>query len=771
MNQKLFLLILTFGLAGYAYQLDGAPNGQKAAVDWFASVKAAVPGKPFEVAIRIRMDEGWHIYWQNPGESGLPPKVNWNLPNGFTADELRFPVPKRYVAAGNIVSNVLEDEATLLATVTPSPSISGEKVRLAAEVIYYICKDVCIRETAKLELELPIQRDGEPEVTNPDVFSMARKSLPAPSSKHLTIKPSIHGTDFAPRKSFELLLTVDIAPGFHIQSHKPLQSTLIKADLFLERVPGVTFKDAQFPEGQLRQMKVLGQVSEYSGRIQIRVPAQVDDEPLKSRPKFGGVFTFQACDDKGNCLPPDALSFSLAVDDKVGMLPVGGGGDSSPVAATTTTAEDPGGLEGYFSRMGLLGQLLACFLYGVFINATPCVLPLLSVKVLGFVQQAHESRRRTALLGLSFGAGVILFFVLLGLLASAGANVLQFPVAVIALGAVVLAMALAMLGVYTLQMPTAAASLEARIVHEGLASSFGKGALAPVLGFACTGPLLAGAFGWATQQPPTTAVLAFLAAGLGMAAPYMLLGANPRWLGFLPRPGKWMITFERIMGFLLLAMVVWLINPLVTLIGAGGLQWTLVFFVAVGMACWIWGRIDFSMSSGKRIQLRTAAVGLVALTAFLVYGWVYPLAAAVDRQRELLMAEAGLAAPAEDTIAWRRWSPEDVRKEVESGSIVFVDFTASYCTVCKVNKKLAINTPEFKSKMDELNAVAFQGDFSFPDLSIADELKKHNRPGVPLNLIYPAGKPDEPIVLPPNLSKQLLTDKLAEASRATGSTN
>ena len=188
------------------------------------------------------------------------------------------------------------------------------------------------------------------------------------------------------------------------------------------------------------------------------------------------------------------------------------------------------------------------------------------------------------MLGLSFGAGVLVFFVLLGLLASAGKNILQFPVAIITLGGVVMSLALSMLGVFTLQVPTTATTLEAKIQKEGMISSFGKGALAPVLGFACTGPFLAGAFGWATQQPAHIAILAFLFSGLGMASPYVLLGANTNWFSFLPKPGNWMITFERIMGFLLLGMVLWLVNPLVAQIGAEGLQWTLGFFVALAMA-------------------------------------------------------------------------------------------------------------------------------------------------------------------------------------------
>ncbi len=773
MKTPLFWLFTILALTGDS-PATGAEKSPRATVDWFASVEAAVPGKPFDLAIRFRMGEGWHIYWQNPGDAGLPPKVTWNLPPGFTVGELQFPVPKRHAAPGNIVTNILEDEAVLLATVTPPDSAEPGRVTLTADVVYFVCQDVCVRETTKLQMELPVRPKGtEPAPANEEVFVAARRALPGKTSKYVSIKPVVSTSEFTPGKSFDFVLTVDVAPGFHIQSHEPLQASLVKADLFLDRIPGLSLQEPVFPPGQRRPVKVLGQISEYAGQIAIRVPGKVDDEAPATPPRFGGVFTFQACNEQGNCFPPDALAFLLPPGEKAGGQQTGSVTDIQPSAPAATTAEEvgEGGLDTFLRRLGLFGQLLACFIYGLFINATPCVLPLLSVKVLGFVQQAHESRRKTAMLGLAFGAGVVLFFVVLGLLATAGTNVLQYPAANIALGSVVLAMALAMLGVFTLQMPTAAATLEAKINQEGIASSFGKGALAPVLGFACTGPLLAGAFGWATQQPKHIAILAFLAAGLGMASPYMLLGANPRWLSFLPRPGKWMITFERIMGFLLLAMVVWLVNPLVTQIGAAGLQWTLIFFVAVGMACWVWGRVELTMPAAQRFRLRGAAAAIVVLGGLLIYGWVYPLSAAVTRQQVALAGNAEESHEGENGIAWRRWSPEAVRQEVEAGAIVFVDFTAAYCTICKVNKKIAINTPEFRQKLEELKAVTFQGDFSLPDKRIDAELKKHNRPGVPLNLIYPAGKPDEPILLPTQLTKQLLLDKLDEAARTTRATN
>jgi thiol:disulfide interchange protein DsbD len=403
----------------------------------------------------------------------------------------------------------------------------------------------------------------------------------------------------------------------------------------------------------------------------------------------------------------------------------------------------------------------------------------------------------------------MLFFVILGFIAAGGENILQYPAAVIGLGAVVMALALSMLGVYTLQVPTAASQLEASIQKEGLLSSFGKGALAPVLGFACTGPLLAAAFGWAVQQPSHIAVLAFLCAGFGMALPYMLLGANPHWLSFLPRPGQWMVSFERVMGFLLLGMVIWLLHPLITQLGVEGLEWTLAFLVAVAFACWVIGQVDFSMSTAARWTYRGGALAMVLVAGGLIFEIVYPLQEAHERARasgadhtlvngldplcpipwQLWDPKTAMEAVCDDDpehldyaaalhdvcranfnavwtggIPWQAWSPELVQRAVTAGRPVFVDFTAAYCTVCKANKRIAINTDEVRQKMMTLGVVPYRGDFTNGDDRIADILRTYDRAGVPLNLIYPANRPDQPIVLTPNLTKAYLLAKLDEAA-------
>lgn len=754
------LLCLTSTLSAQLGQSKGKP---KANLDLVSSVEKVVPGKAFDIGIRFKLDKGWHIYWQNSGDSGLPPRIKWTLPDGFSAGEIQFPVPEvhvdRFDETTALTTNIIVGDPVLLVRIDVPETVAADKVALKADVQYLICEKNCLRETAELSLELPVAASGsELEPANQAIIEKARARLPDSESKYVLLTPRLTADKLAAGTTLELVVQVDMRDGYAIPSNEPGNSRIRGTHLFVEQTNGLVFEQPIFPEATVRHDKERGKVSEFSDPVVIRVPVEVADDVPPGPVRVGGLLSYQPCKKDGACLPPQAVTFTVTVGAPT-VTKIGGADATvppinAPVASSTDV--EAGGIE----RFGLPMLLLFCFLYGLFINATPCVLPLLSIKVLGFVHQAHESRSRTLALGLAFGAGVMIFFVVLGFLASRGNNVLQYPVVVIALGTVVMALALSMLGVFTLQAPAAASNLEARIQREGPIASFGKGALAPVLGFACTGPLLAGAFGWATRQPPHIAVFAFLAAGLGMASPYMLLGANPKWLSFLPKPGNWMITFERIMGFLLLGMVIWLLNPLVAQIGATGFQWTLVFLVIVAMACWLLGKVDFSMAAALRWRYRGAATAMIAVGALLVYGWIYPLDEATERQRELRTARYADHTDWSTGVPWRAWSQDAVEETVAAGRPVFVDVTAAWCTVCKVNKKMAIEVEETRARMEALGVVPFQADFTTPDEAIADALHRYGRAGPPLNLIYLPGQPDTPIVLEPNLTRTYLISML-----------
>jgi len=772
----------------------GSAAEAKGRVELLAARSGVVPGEPLDVALAFELAEGWHIYWKNPGDSGGPPTVAWKLPDGFAAGPLGFPGPKRQVddvGGIRLSTNILEGSPILTARVSTPARLEVSEVTLEAEVAWLICRDLCVREKATVSLTLPVVREAEP--ANEPVFARAARSHPKPGGKgtYVTASAEVRPPVVNVGAPADLLVRLRMDEAVHIQSNRPKVAGLIATDVFVDAPDRVKVGDAAYPDPLERQDKVLGTLSEFAGDVTVRIPITIQNDFAGDEVKLAGVVLYQACNSRTTqCFPPEYVAWEArARVEGAGAAPAEADAAAEPLdardepavaaelpasaeaAAPESTAYEGGGsVERLLGRFGVVGLLVGCLLYGLGLNATPCVFPLLSIKVIGFVQQAHESRGRALLRAGAFAAGVLLFFVILGFLAAQGVNLLQNPVAVIALGAAVVVLALSLFGVYTLQAPSAAAKIEGSIRQEGMAASFGKGALAPVLGFACTGPFMAGMFGWAARQEAWLAFLAFLFAGVGMASPYVLLGANPKWMRFLPRPGNWMITFERLMGFLLLAMVLWLIYPLVHQIGATGLLWTLAFYVALSLACWVLGRVNWSMSDARRWGYRLTAACIAALAAAIIYGWAHPIDDARAEQRAiraeidaLRSGGGGGAAVTDDRITWRPWSPEAVEQTVRSGKTVFVDFTAAYCTTCKQNKMLAIDTPKSRKKMLELGAVPFQGDYTDGDPRIRDILARYNRLGVPLNLVYPAGKPEAPIELPVALTEDLVIKKLEEA--------
>ncbi|MCH7993974.1 MAG: hypothetical protein IIB57_05965, partial [Planctomycetes bacterium] len=211
--------LIGFGLiAGDAHAQFGKKRGKsrpKAVVSLISSVEAVVPGQPFEVGLRFKLSPGWHIYWQNSGDSGIPTRVEWKLPNGFSAGDLRFPVPSRSVAAGNIVTNVLDGEPVFLVTITPPSTIQDDRIELAAHVTHLACKTLCVREVNDVTLQIPVGPVGAAgKSANVDLFSKARQALPTKTSPRITIRPSTSVAKLVPGQNFDLNVRIDVESGF-----------------------------------------------------------------------------------------------------------------------------------------------------------------------------------------------------------------------------------------------------------------------------------------------------------------------------------------------------------------------------------------------------------------------------------------------------------------------------------------------------------------------------------------------------------------------------
>lgn len=275
-------------------------------------------------------------------------------------------------------------------------------------------------------------------------------------------------------------------------------------------------------------------------------------------------------------------------------------------------------------RRNLLLVLLGGFLGGLILNVMPCVLPVISIKILSFVQQSGEDPKRVFRLGLAFCAGIMVWFWAFAALSATGDLPWQYPQVVIALGAVLFVFSLNLFGVFELVLPGAAVGqLGALAGREGYSGAFLKGLLATLLGTACTAPFLAGAMAYALTQPAWIVFLVFSAAGVGMGFPYLLLSAKPAWLKFIPKPGPWMVRFKQAAGFVLLGTVVWLLWVLADQLDGKGVVWTVAFFGFLGLGAWMLGMIRPTWQTSGRATMWTASVAVAVLGFFFCYFWMY----------------------------------------------------------------------------------------------------------------------------------------------------
>jgi thiol:disulfide interchange protein len=416
---------------------------------------------------------------------------------------------------------------------------------------------------------------------------------------------------------------------------------------------------------------------------------------------------------------------------------------------------------------GLLKLLLFGFIGGFILNLMPCVLPVISLKIFGFIQHAGDSRKRIFGNGLAFTAGIFAWFLGLALLMialkSAGREItwaFQFtnPYFVVAMSAVVLVFALNLFGVFEITLPAGATTgLLGWSAREGYAGSFFQGVFATVLATPCTAPYLGTALGFAFAQSAAIILLMFLAIAAGMSAPYLLLSAQPAWLRFVPRPGPWMVRVKQFMGFLLLATLLFLLWVLGVARGVDATIWVSAFLLALSVGCWMLG--SFSTPTASRTQRSLVLVLILLLvlgSGFYFIGQKF--------------AATKTAASSLTNGDWIPFTPERLQSELAAGRSVFLDFTAAWCITCKFNEAAVLESAAVRSAFERYGIVKMKADWTNADPVITKTLKQFGRVGVPLYVLYPATAPNQPVVLPELLTQALVLDHLQSAATKVAAT-
>jgi thiol:disulfide interchange protein DsbD len=398
----------------------------------------------------------------------------------------------------------------------------------------------------------------------------------------------------------------------------------------------------------------------------------------------------------------------------------------------------------------LATMLLLAFVGGLILNIMPCVLPIIALKILGFVKQSAEMPGRVRNLGIVYGLGVMASFLILAGLAigvqHAGGianwgDAFRHPGFQVALTVLMTLIALNLFGVFEITLSSRAVGAASDLAsRQGASGAFFNGVLATVLATPCTAPFLGAALAFAFTQSAAVTLVVFAAAGAGFAFPFVVLCAEPRWLKLLPKPGAWMEKFKVAMGFPMLATAVWLMW--LSANGADEVLWLGLFLVILALAAWIWG--EFVQRGARR-------KGLAAVICF-----------------ALIAADIGLlleTKPSNEAIVWKAWSPQAVEEAQRAGHPVLVDFTAKSCLTCQVNKWSSLEIARTRARLRQVGAVALEADFTRGDPAIESELRQFNRAGVPLVLVYSKDPSKPPQTLPVILSPAIVLGALDQAAQ------
>jgi thiol:disulfide interchange protein len=702
-------------------------------VQLLLSADTAKPGDTIWAGVDMKMEPGWHTYWKNPGEAGMATKIQWQLPPGITAGEIQWPLPEKLPPA-EVTTYGYNNEVMLLVPLKLASDLKPCPLDLKAKVSWLECKEECVPGSANVEANLNIHNESKPSVdataieqwkgkvplTNTDGFSVkAWWEKPAEGDTRPLI---IGGHNMISRTEWLPIEKWDFFPydseQFEVQAATG-DVHLSGWDFFLRRV-----------------------VKKFSGDW----PKEISGVVVMEGDKWQTGFEVK--------LPiadqaPAGETISASPESSASVAPASSNSSETPAAGSAA----------------LPLMLLYAFIGGLILNIMPCVLPVIALKILGFINHAQHEPRGVRTLGLIYAAGVLVsFLVLAGVVIgvkAAGRHAgwgMQFgsPVFIVCLTTLITLVALNLFGVFEVTLGGQTLSAAGQLASkQGAPGAFFNGLLATALATPCTAPFLAPALGFAFARSPTLIVLIFLFVGLGLAAPYIVLSWNPMWLKFLPKPGAWMEKFKMAMGFPMLLTAVWLFNLAADDYGKNVL-WLGIFLVLLAFAAWIFGEFVQRGRSGK-------GIALVIVLLLLIGGYAFALENQLHWREPVVVADSTSAT--RGGIDWQSWSPDAVGKAQSEGHPVLVDFTADWCLTCQVNKKLAIEIPSVRQKLKEINAVALIGDYThFPD-NITEELNRYSRAGVPLVLVYPKDVGAQPIVLPEVLTPDIVLDALNQAAK------
>jgi thiol:disulfide interchange protein len=650
-------------------------------VEFIQPHQSIIPGEAFWIGLHMKMDPGWHVYWRNPGDSGLPPKIKWEWTEGFSGGDIQWPYPER-INAGDLTAYGYANEVIFPIEVMPPSQLTETQVTLKARVDWLACEGPCIPGKGDFLIVLPV---GEKQSTDPagqKLIEKAIQNLPQPFPD-ITLKAWQSADNFqihfiSPRQETiesiqffpfdENLIVHSAQQQWSMNSDKKVTLSLVKnkrnGNVLVSRIDGV--------------IEIKFQNLENVQAFQISVPVQED------------------------------LPFSEKSSE---------------------------------SLMVILLMFFFSFLGGLILNLMPCVFPVLSIKVLAFIQHAHN-RRSLYLSALGYSLGVVAAFaslaVVLIILKESGQYFgwgfqFQSPYFVTGIALLLFLIALNLFGLFEWHLP-----LSGTFKNEGgWSESFMTGILAVIVATPCTAPFMGTALSFALTQSPLVNILIFVFLGIGLAFPFVLLCFFPSLIRILPKPGKWMDDFKKCLSFPMLATVIWL---LWVLAGQKG-SWAIIA-VLIGMLCIGFGLWLRTVSLSKKPLIHILAIAVICLGVALPF----KIIGSLEENKEVSLSQ-------------EEWLPYDeslIAQKEKEGKIIFIDFTARWCLTCQVNERIALNHPDVKKAFKEKGILTFKADWTNQDEKITKALADFGKNSVPVYVFIYEEEGQRKVVLLP----EILTPKL-----------
>lgn len=704
----IFVLLLSAGCAGTMTSIPVAKSVYQAHthVDLVSPQKSVKPGEALWVGLRMKMDDEWHVYWKNPGDSGLQPTIKWNLPEGFFAGEIQWPYPHR-INVPPLTTYGYENQVILFALIQTPQKIDGDVV-IKARVDWLACKIECIPGRADLELKLPVT------ATTPQ-FDPALKKVFEDTQKKWSISVAKVETQ-AYEQNGEVFF--EIGPQPVIKENSQISFFPDRSDVINHAATQVLKKDD----------------NNYTLSIE---KSALQTKPLNS---LSGILVNESGWEGVDY--PQAMLVNSSVQQIV----------SNAVKMPTANSVAPNG-----STMTLIAACVFAVIGGLILNLMPCVLPVLSLKILHLVEHSRN-RKKAFTSGLVFAAGIIVSFWILAFilisLRSLGSAIgwgfqFQSPVFVVAIAMILFIFALNLFGVF--EIGTGLTTLgNAAAGKKGYTESFLSGVLATIVATPCTAPFMGTALSFALSRSAFEAFAVFTCLGVGMAIPVVILSRFPKLLKSIPKPGPWMNTMKVILGFILLASVIWLVWVFGLQKGIAALTALLASFLCLSVGLYFYGRAQIPV---KKSFLVIYNAGLFILVGFMVAWYAVQQPVVVKASAPSAMVDSA------NKFVWQNYSQTLFHDLIQSKRPFFLDFTAAWCLSCQVNDRVALSDQRVIDAFLEHKIIPVKADWTNNDPEITAALAAYGRNSIPLYVFYP-GDGAPPVMLPEIITPGIVLDFL-----------